>query len=289
VYDGNGPVQGISGGVHPLDAPFPRQEAITRAYISRYGFLSRPPKATCWGERVENGRRILAVRVQPPGSIPATLLFDARTHLLSGYVERFPIDIHVTTFSDYRNIGGVMLPFRITSATQFEPANADVLTIRRYALNSIAFSTDFTKPQMQNAAVMDAGSRSTTIPMRVEDGETLVWASIDNHAAMPFLLDTGGHAIFTASAAATLKINQVGNDQSGGSKRDGGPALCASRVATYGRRDPATAKFLVIDYPRSFWDRGAGKQPLAGILGLAHSLRDARRASARARRCIVVR
>jgi hypothetical protein len=270
IYDGTMIwSQDISGGVHAFNAPFPRQEAITRAYIMRYGFLSGAANATCLGTGVEDGRRVLLVRVQPQGGTAAKLFVDARTHLLDGYAERFPIDVHVTKFSNYRNIGGVMLPFRITSGSAFEPANADVLMISRYSLSRAADSSDFAKPHMQNRAVMDRGVGSTTIPMRIEDGETLVWASINGHAAMPFLLDSGGHAIFTRGAATALKLKQVGSGQSGGSG-SGTVPLRYAHVASLriGSAVLPQQSFLVIDYPRSFWYRGRGKQPLAGILGL---------------------
>lgn len=270
VYDGKTLwSQDISGGVHSLNAPFPKQEAITRAYISRYGFLTAAPNAACLPSRVENGRPVLVVSVQPHGGIPATLYVNARTHLLDGYSERFPIDVQETTFSDYRSVGGVMLPFHITSGSVFEPANVDLLTIQRYSLNRVTDSTDFAKPEMQNAARMDAGAHSTTVPMRIEDGKTLIWASINHHPAMPFLVDTGGHAILTTAAAAALNLKQVGSGQSGGSG-GGTVALRYAHVAALriGAATLPQQNFLVIDYPRSFSYRGPGKEPLAGILGL---------------------
>ncbi len=261
--------QDISGGVHALNAPFPRQEAVTRAYINRYGFLHDASSATCVGPEVQQGRHVLAVRVQPSGGSAATLFVDARTHLLDGYAERFPIDVHVTTFRDYRRVDGLMLPFRISSGAAFEPANADRITIHRYQLLGARDTADFTPPATENAAIMSDGAKATTVPMHVERGMTLVWASIDGHAAMPFLLDSGGHAIFTKAAAAALDLEQLGSGESGGSGSGTVPLRYAHVSALkIGAATLPNQNFLVIDYPASFSNRGRGKQPLAGILGL---------------------
>jgi hypothetical protein len=95
-----------------------------------------------------------------------------------------------------------------------------------------------------------------------------VWASIDGHPAMPFILDTGGHAILDDVAAKALGLHAAGAGVSGGAGA-GTIALQYARIKSVriGDAELLDQPFLVIPYPYDFYERGR-KAPLAGILGL---------------------
>lgn len=260
----------ISGGVHPLDAPFVMRRGATDAYLTRRGYFSHDgtTRFQCLGSAQENGRIVERMSVEPAGGIPAVLSIDAGTHLLESVSERWPTTTSVTRFSDYRTVDGLILPFSIEAGTQAEPENGYAVTVRRYVLRRQSDPQDFARPRESGSVAMLGGVASTTVPIKIEGRQLLVWASIDGHSPMPFILDTGGHAILTSQAARSLGLRGRGAGVSGGSGA-GTISLQYAPVAgvRIGEAEISRQTFLVIPYPYSFYERGE-KQPLAGILGL---------------------
>jgi hypothetical protein len=273
VYDGETIwAQDISGGVHPYDTPFARKRSITSAYLDRRAYFDPRAAATitCMGTRVEAGRTVLVVRVAPSGGVPADLGIDARTHLVKTVSIQLPLpsDDGTTRYDDFRRVEGLMLPFSISSGTLTKPADGYRLRVRHYEIARHTRTGRFSKPvAKQNARIVGAAA-STTVPMTLEGRQLLVWASINGHAPMPFILDTGGHAILTTQAARSLGLRARGAGVSGGS----GPGTISTQYThvksvRVGNAELLDQPFLVIPYPYSFYERGK-KQPLAGILGL---------------------
>ena len=200
VYDGTTAwAQDISGGVRPYDSPYARRLTVTKGFLSRRGYFDPTSGATirCAGTRTKAGRAQLELRVQPKGGAAADLAIDARTHLLSSVTMRTALDRSAIRYSDYRTLDGLVLPFAISGD------GYDFL-VTRYALLRHARSGGFARPAVADNARMLGSAPSTTVPMILDGRQLLVWASIDGRAAMPFILDTGGHAILTTLAAKTL-------------------------------------------------------------------------------------
>ncbi len=273
VYDGRTIwTRDISGGVHPYDTPFARERAVTSSYLTRRAYLDPRTDATvtCPGTQTEAGRELTVIGVQPRGGIPAQLAIDEQTHLLASISERFPLpgDDSVTRFADYRTVGELVLPFSISLGTKTSPADGYALVVRRYAVLPRERDVDFVRPSAANDVRMIGTATSTTVPLRLEERQLLIWASIDGHAPLPFILDTGGHAILTTLAAKSLGLAAQGTGESGGS----GSGTIAThytrvRIVRIGDAELLDQPFLVIPYPYSFYERGK-RTPLAGILGL---------------------
>ena len=85
---------------------------------------------------------------------------------------------------------------------------------------------------------------------------------------MPFILDTGGHAILDTAAAKLLGVRGFGSGVSGGAG-SGTIGLQYARVHSMriGNAELLDQPMLVIPYPYDFYERGK-RAPLAGILGL---------------------
>jgi hypothetical protein len=271
VYDGRTVwAADISGGVHPYDAWYPRARAVTQAYLTRRAYLDprESASATCVGLAKSGSSRSAVVRLAPRGGIPATLSIDTQTHLIDSVAIRTPITTDLTTFADYRQVGSLVLPFSISYSSVYEPANADRIEVTRYAVVRRVNAADFARPAPRERARMLGGNRSTTVPIALEGRQLLVWASIDGHPAMPFILDTGGHAILDTVAAKALGLRAAGAGVSGGAGA-GTIALQYARIKSVriGDAELLDQPFLVIPYPYDFYERGR-KAPLAGILGL---------------------
>lgn len=271
VYDGRKHwVRDISGGVHAYDAWYPGVRAVTDAYLTRRAYLNPQPNATitCAGFAGSGSTRTQLLRVEPSGGIAATLAIDTQTHLLDSISVRTPITTDVTTFGDYRQTGALVLPYSISIGSAFEPENADRITVTRYDVSRIVNASDFAKPAPLPNARMAGNARSTSVPLVLEGHQLLVWASINGRASMPFILDTGGHAILDTVAAQMLGVHAYGSGVSGGA----GAGTIALRYARVQRMRIGDAELLdqpmlVIPYPYDFYERGR-RVPLAGILGL---------------------
>ncbi len=269
VYDGRTTwARDISGGVHPYDSWYPRARAVTEAYIVRRGYANPHEDAalTCLG--AAKSAHAVLIRVFPRGGIPATFSIDTRSGLLNSVAIRTPISADVTTYRDYRQVGALVLPFTIESGSVFEPADGYTINVTRYAVAKRATVADFQKPTATLNARMLDGAHSTTVPTAIEARQLLVWASIDGHAPMPFILDSGGHAILDTVATKALGLHGAGAGVSGGAGA-GTVALQFTRVARVriGNAELTDQPFLIIPYPYAFYERGT-KVPLAGILGL---------------------
>ena len=259
-------VQDISGGVRRIDSPYARREAITDAYLARRGYFGPRDNAslTCLG--ASDG--LTRVRVQPRGGVPAELALDAHSHLLANVSERAPLGIKVVRYADYREVGELVLPFSIQSGTQTSPDDDYAVAVTRYTVRDHVRAADFARPVQPDDARIIGGATQSTVPLVLEGRQLLVWASIDGHASMPFILDTGGHAILTTQAAATLGLRASGGGESGGSGA-GTIATQYTRVRSIrvGNAELLDQPMLIIPYPYSFYERGK-RVPLAGIVGL---------------------
>ena len=271
VYDGKTLwAQDISGGVHARDAAFPRRLAVTDAYLARREYLRKSPDArvACAGTVTDRGRALAVVRVTPPGGIPADLGIDPKTKTIARVVERLPITTQITRYADYRRVDGLLLPFAIASGTLLEPDDGYAFSIARYRVTPSPDRGDYAAPVATHPALMRDGKASTTVPMTLDAQQLIVWASIDGRPALPFVLDTGGHAILTTGAAKALGLRGAGAGVSGGAG-PGTVPLQYTRVESIriGAAEIDDQPMLVIPYPYSFYERGRAT-PLAGILGL---------------------
>jgi hypothetical protein len=271
IYDGSTIwAQDISGGVHPYDSAYAREQSVTNAYLARREYFDRrsPASFTCLGTRVANGSSQVVIGVAPKGGSAAELAIDAQSGLLASVTQRVPLERSVVTFADYRTVDGVVLPFSISAGTSKDPADDYSFKVTRYELRRDVRSTDFSKPVARAAIRMLGGATSTAVPMMLEGRQLMVWASINGRSEMPFILDTGGHAILTALAAKSLGLAPAGAGESGGSGAGTiSTAYTRVRSVRIGSAELLDQPFLVIPYPYSFYERGK-RTPLAGILGL---------------------
>ena len=270
VFDGNIVWQMDSSlGVHRLDAPDARRAALSDAYLARHGYSGDGSGATfeCLGERTDATRVFDLVRVTPAGGRPIDVWIDRSAGLIDRTAQQAPTDLITTTYRDYRPVDGVMLPFEMSHGDG-TPGGTTIRRFSQYRVLQQAQAADFIRPP-EPANQRIANGAKAVVPLSVENGETLVEATINGRGPFPFILDTGGHAILTRDAAVALGLQMRGEGQSGGGG-EGKIGLQFTRVSrlAIGAAQIDDIPFLVIPYERDFSDRGAGKPPLAGILGL---------------------
>ena len=259
-----------SRGVHPLNAPNARAGAVTAAYVNRNGPWDPAHDAAsfqCLGSRTRDGQTFDVVRVTPRAGLPVEQWIDRDTHLVGWSFVRGPTSTGFTRYSDYRQAGGLVLPFTIRIGSVGDSADDVALSVTSVDRRRSLRSEDFRRPPDPADTRMLAG-HSTSVPLSIEAGDAIVFAKIDGKGPFPFILDTGGHAILTPAAARAIGLQMQGAASSGG----GGSgrvsvAYTFVRSLQLGNAVIPNQPFLVIGYDNDFSDRGA-RAPIAGILGL---------------------
>jgi len=257
----------LTGGVHPLDGVDATMGALTDAYLRRYGYLRRDRAAATFRCTIAGpDARYSVVAITPRNGRGVQLWVDRRSGLVAKTVQRRSTSTATTEYDDYRQVDGFALPFLVRSTLGHD---SSTLQIARYAFGKrVLPRSAFARPVTINDAEMLDGVRESSLPLQIDNGRVLVEAQVNGHSLL-FQLDTGGHAILTREAAHALGLPLFGAGASGG----GGESSTALQYAgpqTLGmaRARLAALPFFVIAYGRDFWDRGAGRVPLAGILGL---------------------
>jgi hypothetical protein len=263
--------QDLTRGVHRLDAPDARAAAISSAYLARNGYFrpaNDPATFTCLPDTVEDGRSLRQVRVTPHGGRAVTLWVDPAAHVIVRTQQQAPSDVMTTSYGAYRESGGLLLPHEIID-TDSRPEDTEIHSIRSYRVRTAVAAADFARPPDSVNQHFRNGATSTQIPADVTSGSPIVEAYVDGHGPLPFILDTGGHAILTADAAKQLGLVAQGGGVSGG----GGEGTIAQQFThvhslRIGDAEITDFPMFVIPYDQNFSNRGPGKAPLAGILGL---------------------
>lgn len=115
-YNGAGAWSLHPAGANVAAEPAPDLGAArAEAYVAGYGYFFRSrfdARASYVGARQGAGRSFQVVRVHPNGGAARELWFDDKTGLLGRIVEPGGKAARTVELSDYRRVGGVMVPFR---------------------------------------------------------------------------------------------------------------------------------------------------------------------------------
>lgn len=261
----------LTHGVHRLDAPDARAAARTAAYLARNGYFhpsTDPASFECLTDARQDGVLMRRVRISPRGGRPVIVWIDPAAHVVVRTQQQAPMYVETTGYGAYRPSGGLLLPHEITES--FAGAEDTVVrSITTYRVSATLAASDFARPPDPSNQRITGGSASTEVPLQSTNGVAVVEAYVDGHGPLPFVLDTGGHAILTADAAKQLGLTARGGGVSGGA----GEGTMAQQYAQVHSLRIGGAKItdfpmFVIPYGKDFTDRGAGQPPLAGILGL---------------------
>ena len=263
--------QDLTGGVHRLDAPDARAAARTSAYLARHGYFrpaTDPAGMTCLSDVSEDGRVLRRMRIAPHGGRAVTVWVDPVARVVVRTQEQAPMDLETTHYGAYRETAGLLLPYEIIE-TDGVAADTVERSIRTYRITRTVRAADFAQPPDSTNQRFAGGRSSTEVAIDVSFGSPVVNAYVNGHGPLPFILDTGGHAILTADAAKELGVTGRGGGASGGAG-EGTITEQYARVRSLRIGDAEITDFpmFVIPYGKDFSDRGPGVPPLAGILGL---------------------
>jgi Aspartyl protease/PDZ domain len=217
-FDGTVAWQQDPGGeVTSLDAPEAREEARTDAWLAALGYWypERAPAALRpAGEREVSGARYVVIEATPPQGRTVALWFDPATGLLARTTLRRGADTAITILDDYRDVGGLRMPFHVVTdlidaAGRTDPRQRTEMRLERVALGVSLDAAAFAMPAMAPSARIADGSGSTSVPFELLNNHIYAAATVDG-VPVRVLVDTGGANVLTPAAAKRLGLTSEG-------------------------------------------------------------------------------
>jgi hypothetical protein len=184
----------------------------TQAYIARDGWWNPadPARMVALGANAGDD----GVRVTPAGGSAVDVWFDRRTGLIDREVAHTDTGDSVTTDSDYRAVGDVVLSFRSVTV---DPTNSTTVETSRSVelLRSVAAAQLARPAPVINGTL--AGNRPSTIPFRLSDdpGAIIVAPKFGGRTAV-VIFDSGGANYLIPTAAKRLGLKSGGGLDIGG-------------------------------------------------------------------------
>jgi hypothetical protein len=167
------------------------------------------------GERREGERTFHVLRITPEGGRPYEMWLDAKTFLLDRTIEKGSAETRTTTFSEYRDVQGLKLPFRALS-TNGDKQYDQVVIYEQYEINPEIEAARFAVPQAKaDDFLIAGGATSLTVPFELINNHIHLEARIEGRPVR-ILLDTGGANILTPAAAQALGLEAEGEFQARG-------------------------------------------------------------------------
>ena len=196
-----------------------RLRAINESYRRALGFWYPerwPAKVESAGEREENGRHFLLVRITPKGGRPFDLWIDAATMLIDRTVEKAAIETRTTFASDYRTVGAVKIAFasRSTNGDERYDQRSTVESVEvNVPIDAAAFKLP--APPAPDFAIA-GGKTSTTAPFELLNNHIYVEVKLNGKGPYRLMCDTGGANVVTPELAAELGLKSEGAFQGRG-------------------------------------------------------------------------
>lgn len=195
-------------------------QAIQDAYRSAFGFFfpGRLPTAhEDAGARNADGKTYEAVKFTPLGAEPFEVWFDPASHLIAREIQLTGGQPHTFMFSNFSQVQGLLVPKKTVDRIGNNPKYDTVTEIAAIAFSGPEPQSRYAPPPPPpNSAQWPAGKDSVTIPFRLLNNHIYVEASINGHAPMPFVFDTGATDILQGAVAKALGIKVEGAVGGGG-------------------------------------------------------------------------
>lgn len=260
--------QDSSGQSHTIDAGDERLRALNDRYLRARGYWYPERWAATFealGTRTEGERSFDVVRVIPEGTRAIELWFDGADHRLARTVEKAAVETITTSLGDYRDVGGVMLPFdvRISNGdTKYDQTIRASSITRETAVDDAAFRVPEPPPPDFRLA---GDATSTTVPFELLGGHIHLHVMLDGHGPFTFVCDTGGQNILTPEVAKTLGVAVEGALQGRGvGEKSADVGFAKVKQLTLGAATLDNQVFAVFDLSEL---AGVGGTPFDGIVG----------------------
>ena len=196
-----------------------RSTAISNAYMSGYG-LWQPnaggAQVSYEGSKSDKGRAYDVLRVIAPGSkLPMDLWFDRSTHMLARASQATGPVVNTSTFSGYRPVRGLMIPYQIhVDNTNGNNSDTQVTAV---AIDPAGAQTHLARPasSMHDFSILN-GQQSTSIPFDLVENHVYVDVMLNGKGPYHMIFDTGGANIIDPAVAKEIGATGKGSVQGSG-------------------------------------------------------------------------
>ena len=170
------------------------------------------------GQRVANGRSYDILETTPEGGRPFQAWIDTRTHLLFRTDEQQGEDRAVTTYTGYRTVAGIVLPFKISIGDGKDSSLDVVETVTSVEINRPLADNRYSLPPRPGSDFSFPPGRTTIeVPFRLTaDTRILVPVSIDGQPTLEAEFDSGGSLLLQPDTVSRLGLAIVGHTRQGG-------------------------------------------------------------------------
>ncbi|MFN0152263.1 MAG: aspartyl protease family protein [bacterium] len=189
-----------------------RREVISEAFMGSLAYLTDAGSAAVTElPAASDGAGAMRLSVSPPGGRARILVLDRENARLLRTIDVRDIDTMTVIYDDYREVDGLMLPFRVRQTTG-DPAHDIVMEIDRIERNVAIDASAF---RMPSAAAADyrfaSGDRAEDIAITTHGAHLLARVMVNGRGPYAFFLDTGaGATCIDEGVARDLGLEQAG-------------------------------------------------------------------------------
>jgi Aspartyl protease/PDZ domain len=196
-----------------------RAQEISQAFVSDYALWSADrggAAVTYAGWKSAAGKTYDVLRVTAPHSaVPFDLWLDRATHLPARFVQTIGPNSSVTTYSQYRPVDGLMIPY--VSHTESNDGNTSDSTVTQATANVSGAAASLAKPASRVADFSIAGGATqTSVPFDLAENHVYLNVMLNGKGPYRFIFDTGGANIVDPAVAKEIGATGHGSIQGSG-------------------------------------------------------------------------
>lgn len=246
-----------------------RSSAINQAYFGNYALWTPNyggASVTWSGTQTDHGTSYDVLTVTPPKSqVPLDVWFDTKTHLPVKTVQTVGPLVSTMTLSDYRPVHGLMIPYRVDTATN--QGNSTSFVATGVDIDPTNGNARLSKPASSpHDYSIAGGAASTTVPIALFDNHVYLDVMLNGKGPYHFIFDTGGANVVDpdvakeigATGGGSAQINGVGNSTESSS-------FATVKALQFGNATVNDQVFLVLPVRKGF-GISAGRQ-VDGLIG----------------------
>ncbi len=163
------------------------------------------------GQKTDGGATFDVLTIVPKGGMTFDAWFDGKTHLLMRVLEKRGAQLITTSFSDYRTVDGVKLPFKAVIDDGEGPKYLQTIMITRAEFVPEQQASAYAPPHVTvTDFAIAGGAKEATTPIKVINNHIYADVSVNGKGPFLFIFDTGGANLVTPAVAKELGLKSQG-------------------------------------------------------------------------------
>ncbi len=186
-----------------------RELAVNTAFRDQLAFWfpeRRPARIVAKGREQRDGASFYVVGITPQGGREFDLWINTDTNLIERLVEHEATATRTEYYMDFRDVGGVKIPFRVR-ASRGDTRYDEVVSVDSIEFDQPATGISFSPPAPPKADfVFPAGKSAVDLPFTVLNGHLYVDVKLNGKGPFLMLFDAGGSNVIFPETLKALAI-----------------------------------------------------------------------------------